>query len=826
MKTRHACALLLVLLIATSSLNSANLVGRSGDADFLGDKRVNEHHLSDSEGALWNVTFETDQALRPWRVFGAQSGGYFVLYSEYIAFSEQHENISIMKIDEYGNQLWNKTIYSFNPQLSIDSGRNMVATSDGGYTVLLNFRNNTLDDRFFRLFHLDAECNHLWNTTVPLGYQQWVGRMVECANGDYAFLGGGRFQNISHSFGVTLVVRTNSFGSLLWNYTYIHTLRNSGNDIVETSTGDVVVACDVGDFTYAWSDYFVMFLDEMGTHTRNATFSVGTDDFPVDLEVFGSDEFLLWGYSDSSKVLIHLNSSGYMTWTETYTSAYAFGAHDLQVLSDSSLALIGEMYTPEGHPAVWFQRMNSTGSVLWNATYGTDANYAGNSFVEVSPDVFVLVGDIREQVGETTYYDMWIAMISTPLLLNPAENQIHEISTHFSYQLSAESPVPVDTWVLNDSTYYSISGDGLVENASIVPVGTYGLAATVNDTYGRTKTTEFSVTVMDTSAPVWQPLPADAVFEYGTVLYYDLNAVDHSGISTYWVNDTLHFGTSPSGEITNATTLSLGDYPLLVSVNDTYDNILSHEITITVQDTTTPVPENVQDVMYEVDVDPGFWLNWSCSEYLPSSFELLLDDVHITGGPWTGSDVTYFVSGHDFGTYNYTIIFEDTSGNTGSDTVLVYADDTIAPTVTSPLNIYYVEGTTGSLIVWNATDLHPYSYSIYRDDVLIRSGGWAEDNIITISVDGLAPGDYSYSVQVFDVSGNSVSDSVIVSVGASGTTSTTTTTTTTFNETEWQSRVSVLIGQIGLLTIGLGIVGSISAASIVLVIFTVKRMSK
>ncbi len=523
--------------------------------------------------------------------------------------------------------------------------------------------------------------------------------------------------------------------------------------------------------------------------------------------------------------LIHLNSSGHAVWSKTYTSAHAFNVYDFRVLADGSLGFVGAMATDAGYSAAWFMHTNSTGGELWNATYGSDDNYAANSFFEASSDVYILIGDIQEGTGEYATFDIWIAKIATPVLLDPAENQIHEISAHFSYQLNATSPIGLDTWVLNDSTYFSISDEGLVQNASVVPVGMYGLAATVNDNYDRKKTTSFLVTVIDTSTPVWHPPPTDQMSEYGLEFYYDVDALDYSGVSTYWLNDT-RFSMSPAGEITNATFLDLGDYPLAVSVNDTYGNALSQDLIVTVQDTTPPLPTNIGDVLFEVGVDPGFWLNWSCTEFLPSSYQLLLDDTPIASGLWTGLSVNYYVSGHDFGLFNYTVVFEDTSGNTGTDTVLVYADDTIAPTVNSPLDIYYLEGTTGSSILWNATDLHPYSYSIYRDGVLIRSGGWAEDNAVTIMVEGLSPGEYNFTIVVFDISGNYVADSVFVVVEGYGTTTAVTTTTTSFNETEWQSRVNELIGQIGLLTIGLGVVGAVSAASIILVILSVRRTGK
>jgi hypothetical protein len=819
MKAKHSCGLLLVFLVITSSLNMAGILETKVMTNPTENIQPNEQVLSESETALWNVTFDSGDSERPGSIFKCQSGGYFVFYSEFVGLPPEHENISIMKIDEYGGQLWNTSVYTFDPELTIDAA-DMISTSDGGYTVMLSFRNFTSATRFFQLFHLDAECNQLWNRTVPIGNQEYLLHLLESASGDYILLGSGHFENESVGFSVPLVVRTDSTGSLLWNNTYAHLQPTTPADFVETSSGDIVLAAHSLDFHTFFTDCLVISIEGNGNHKWNTTLDFTEKDYSQDLELVQSDEFLLRVLSGTPSVpmLIYLDSSGTPVWSKTYTSGHSFSVNSLQVLADGSLAFVGQMLTDTGYLAAWFMHMNSTGDELWNATYGVHANYAGNSILEVSPDVYILAGDIREGMGEDTTYDLWLAKITIPLLLTPAENQIHEISAHFSYQLNATTPFELDTWILNDSTYFAISVEGLVQNASVVPVGMYGLAAAVNDTQGNKKTTSFLVTVIDTSTPVWHSLPADQMSEYGSEFYYDIHAADHSGVSTYWLNDT-RFAMSPAGEITNATPLDLGDYPLMVSVNDTYDNALSQDFTVTVQDTTSPVPNNIEDILFEVGMDPGFWLNWSCTEFLPFSYQLLLDDAPIVSGPWTGFSVEYYVAGHSFGLFNYTVVFEDTSGNTGADTVLVYADDTISPTVNSPLDIYYLEGTTGSSIIWIASDLHPHSYSIYRDGILIRSGGWAEDYAVTVSADGLTPGVYNFTIVVFDVSDNYVVDSVFAVVEGSAVT----TTTTSFNETEWQSRVD---GQISLLALGLGVIGAISAASIILVLFSIRRMGK
>jgi len=89
--------------------------------------------------------------------------------------------------------------------------------------------------------------------------------------------------------------------------------------------------------------------------------------------------------------------------------------------------------------------------------------------------------------------------------------------------------------------------------------------------------------------------------------------------------------------------------------------------------------------------------------------------------------------------------------------------DSIAPQVSHPDDIEFVVGTTGVNITWTATDQHMDTFEISRDGVVIDSGDW-DSVYIQTNLDGLAIGNYTYTLTVRDQSNNSATDSVIVLV--------------------------------------------------------------
>jgi hypothetical protein len=93
-----------------------------------------------------------------------------------------------------------------------------------------------------------------------------------------------------------------------------------------------------------------------------------------------------------------------------------------------------------------------------------------------------------------------------------------------------------------------------------------------------------SDSIDEDQVPPFLEEPADQSVFVGDPVSIDLDATDYSGIDHWWVNDTTHFSIDSNGVITNATVLSIGDYGLEVSVNDTngYTRTVSFDVSIVV----------------------------------------------------------------------------------------------------------------------------------------------------------------------------------------------------------------------------------------------------
>jgi len=171
----------------------------------------------------------------------------------------------------------------------------------------------------------------------------------------------------------------------------------------------------------------------------------------------------------------------------------------------------------------------------------------------------------------------------------------------------------------------------------------------------------------------------------------------------------------------------------------------------------------------------------------------LQDGDVIASGAWNGSSISISADGLPLGVHNFTLEVRDTGDNSARDTAFITVVDGTAPTIDRPVDLLYEHGTTGHTIVWTPLDSNPALYVVLQDGDVVASDVW-NGSSISMSLDGLNPGSYNYTITVYDATGNSVSDQVMVVVTPSSSTTTTTTTGTTTGTPMGIDILSMLLG--------------------------------
>ncbi|VVB65665.1 Right handed beta helix region [Candidatus Gugararchaeum adminiculabundum] len=304
--------------------------------------------------------------------------------------------------------------------------------------------------------------------------------------------------------------------------------------------------------------------------------------------------------------------------------------------------------------------INSSNGNLTNATYlPLGANYSLNITASgaFSNSISAV---IRINVTDTTA-PAWVE--------TPVNKSIGSVSS-FEYDLNATDNSGTVYYFVNDTGNFAMDiNTGNLTNATSLSLGIYPLMVTINDSSNNPRTAQINATVLDTLTPVWAETPENQTAEVGFPFFYDLNATDNSGTVYYFVNDTGNFAMDiNTGNLTNATTLAVGFYPLLVTVNDSSNNANIVQFNVTVLDTIAPTWNTVP-------------INRAVA--LESVFSYVLDASDNSG------TVYYFVN--DTGNFtmdmNTGVLTNSTILGNGVYRISVTANDSSDNSITSQINI-------------------------------------------------------------------------------------------------------------------------------------------
>jgi len=218
------------------------------------------------------------------------------------------------------------------------------------------------------------------------------------------------------------IVKTDANGNMEWNQTYRGETNELPCSLIQTSDGGYGL---VGSTFYSsfltrtvhhYYDVWFVKTDASGNMQWNRTYDGGANEDAFCVIQTFDDGYAIAGYTSSFGAggedfwLIKTDDYGNMEWNQTYGGAEADVALSLVQTSDGGYALAGETSSfGAGDKDFWLVKVDSSGNMQGNQTYGGTGEDIAFSLVQTSDGGYAMTG--FTVIFDANKKDFWLVKI-------------------------------------------------------------------------------------------------------------------------------------------------------------------------------------------------------------------------------------------------------------------------------------------------------------------------------------------------------------------------------------------------------------------------------
>ena len=304
----------------------------------------------------------------------------FIIVGETSTFGHGSSDVWIIKIDQFGNEEWNKT---FGGKKN-DYGFQGIQTKDGGYIIVGGTKSFGAGDHDTWLIKTDENGNEKWNVSYGGSERDQGYSIKQTFDGGYIICGG------SSSYGLGpndyWIIKTDVNGHELWNITYGTKGYDWGYDIIETSDGGFLFTggTDKSFRGIHILDVGLIRIDNNGNIQWAKSYNkppswkrwdegyglVKTDD--EGYIIAGIAHTYSWSETgEGDGWIIKTDSNGKKLWDKTYGGLLCDCFSSVQMTNDNGYILSGWTYSfGEGDADMWLMKIDDIGREKWDMTLG------------------------------------------------------------------------------------------------------------------------------------------------------------------------------------------------------------------------------------------------------------------------------------------------------------------------------------------------------------------------------------------------------------------------------------------------------------------------
>jgi hypothetical protein len=287
-----------------------------------------------------------------------QSGAVAACFDgSFVIAGERDKQYFLLKIDETGDTLWNRSILGKENYLGYLNIQ-LIALRDSSLLFTASYLNpDSVKKLDVLCVNLDVDGNVMWSKTYDFAESSSPQSVAQTF--DDGFILSGR-QNAK-----ILVLKLDKLGDVLWSKlleggNYVHSIK-------QTSDTGYLITGNIIDQEPYFVSAFLMKLKPNGNIEWSKSFK-GASNFNDGLDVIEDNGYVMAMWSHDSTVLVKTDLSGEILWTKRYLPTIYNEPLDpfakLQKTTEGRIAFLASIISFQGESNVLME-LNDVGEVLW-----------------------------------------------------------------------------------------------------------------------------------------------------------------------------------------------------------------------------------------------------------------------------------------------------------------------------------------------------------------------------------------------------------------------------------------------------------------------------
>ena len=309
----------------------------------------------------------------------------------------------LLRLDGFGNIIWDKT-FGGNEN---DYGASIVSLPDGGFAIAGHTWSKGSGWLDMWLLRLDASGNVIWDKTF--GGSEWdvAESIVSLSDGGFAIAGSTSSKGSGEDD--MWLLRLDASGNIIWDKTFGGSEWDVAESIVSLSDGGFAIAGSTEKSKGSGGlDMWLLCLDGSGNVVWDKTFGGSDSDIASSIVSLSDGGFAIAGHTwskgsgERDMWLLRLDDSGNVIWDKTFGGSDSDKATSIVSLSDGGFAMAGYTYSKgSGEGDMWLLCLDESGNIIWDKTFGGSELDFANSIVSLSDGGFAIAGFTKsEGAGE------------------------------------------------------------------------------------------------------------------------------------------------------------------------------------------------------------------------------------------------------------------------------------------------------------------------------------------------------------------------------------------------------------------------------------------